>query len=408
MSPSSQESSLHSNVLRHPPFRAMEDLDLWQKYLGFQDTQAVNQFIRLCLKHRGAPCTMANHQMTEQSLGESFLQVDTDFFAGVREARASLVLEANQARHDLQKAKEAAQAAEEALQDVTTKHNSLLQHLNIRDNTELSDVVHQFRGLNDDIDGFSLEVAQILPQDRLERYPDCTRCHNPDGLRGLLNQPSHLLLFQSRAGVPMAAQQFLELFTASVVCWALCVNIFGSFYPLSPGDPEVSAQFETLEAVYDELRLQNQQMASAKWRIETYSSLIKLDSMRDGRVAAISAHIAASINPAITHLFGVEIIDLANHPRLVKLVTRALDLNHMIKAEVTHAGDVHAGYFPFNNIYDDSCMKVMDAKKGAPLPKRIVSTCGLGVCLTKAVGGGKEPEFTVLLKAVVSSEDIYG
>ncbi|KAG8735553.1 hypothetical protein FRC10_010410, partial [Ceratobasidium sp. 414] len=150
-----------------------------------------------------------------------------------------------------------------------------------------------------------------------------------------------------------------------------------------------------------------QQMASAKWRIETYSSLVKLDSMRDGCVADISAHIATIIGQATFHLFGGKINLLANRPRLVKLVTRALDLNHIIKAQVAHAGDIHVGHFNFNHEYDSSRMEVLDAREDDPLPKHIVSTCGLGVCLTKAVGGGKEPELTVLLKAVVSSKDIY-
>ncbi|KAG9086410.1 hypothetical protein FRC06_003100, partial [Ceratobasidium sp. 370] len=305
-------------------------------------------------------------------------------------------------------AEDAAQAAEKALHDITTQHNSLLQHLNIRDNTELRDVVHQFRGLNDDIDSFSLEVAQTIPNEDFERYPDCRNCCHPDELREWLGESSRpRLLLESRAGVPMATRQFLELHTASAICWTLCTHIFCPFYLLNPGDRKDSAQFKTLAAVYSDLRLQNQQMVCAKWRIETYSSLVKLDSMRDRRVTDISAHVAAIIDSATTHLFGGKIIHLANHPRLVKLVTRALNLNHVIKATVALAGDIHVGYFPLDHEYDDSRMEVLDAKAGDPPPKHIVSTCGVGVCLTKAVGGGKEPELAVLLRAVVSSEEVY-
>ncbi|KAG9073792.1 hypothetical protein FS749_014683 [Ceratobasidium sp. UAMH 11750] len=409
MSPSSQESSVRSNVLQHSHFRTMEDLDLWEERLAFKNTQPVNRFVRLFLKHRqGIAFTEVDQRLTKQSLNGCFRQVGTEFFAGVQEGRANLVGEVDRARHDFQKAADAAQAAEKSLHDITTKHNSLLQHLNIRDNTELSDIVHRFRGLNDEIDGVSLEVAQLIPNEYFERHPNCTTCINPSGLRRLLNQPGDpLLLLESRTGRPMMTRQFLELFIASAICWTLCVDIFWPFYPLSPGVPKASARFETLTAVYNDLRLQNQQIASAKWRIETYASLVKLDSMCDGRVADISAQIAAIINSATTHLFGVEIKHLATRPRLIKLVTRALGLNHTIKAEVAHAGDIWVEYFHFNQEYDDAHMKVLDAKKGDPLPKHIVSTCGLGVSLTKAVGGGKEPESTILLKAVVSSEEIY-
>ncbi|KAG8730709.1 hypothetical protein FRC10_002412 [Ceratobasidium sp. 414] len=405
MSSPSQESSLR----HHPLFRSMEDFDFWEQCLAVQDAQPVGQFILLFLKHRrGAPCTGADQLLTNRSLWESFNKIETDFLARVQEGRASLVGEANRARDDCQKAEDAAQAAQNALDGIMTQHNYLLQHLNIGDNTELSDVVHHFRSLNDEIDGFSMEVVQIIPGECFERYSDCTNCHNPGGLRQLLGQSNRpLLLLQSRTGVPMATRQFLELFSASTICSALCAEIFWPFYPLGLKDPNASVRLETLTAVYNNLRLQNQQMASAKWRIEAYSSLVKLDSMRDGRIADISAHIATIINQATFHLFGGKINLLANRARLVKLVTRALDLNHIIKAQVAHAGDIHAEHFHFNHEYDSSRMEVLDAKKDDPLPKHIVSTCGLGVCLKKAVGGGKEPELTVLLKAVVSSEDIY-
>ncbi|KAG8700593.1 hypothetical protein FRC08_004615 [Ceratobasidium sp. 394] len=409
MSTSSQESSSRSNMLDRPLFGATEDLNLWKECLAFQTIQPINQLVRLSLeRRRGPPYTGIDQPLTKDNLNACFRQVESSFFAGVQAARASLVGEMDRARQDCQKAEDAAQAAEKMLHDISSQHNTLLQRMNIRDNTEISDVVHQFRGLNDDIDGFSLEVAQIIPKECFERHPSCINCYNPDGLRRFLNQPgSPLLLLESRTGAPMMTRQFLELFTAAVICWILCAHIFQPFYPLSPSDTKGFASFDTFTAVYNELRLQHQQMASAKWRIETYSSLLKLDSMQDRRVADISAHAAAMINSASTHLFNVEITDLATRTRLVKLVSRAIRLNHTIKAEVAHAGDIHTRYIHYNDEYDGSWMEVLDAKKGDPVPKHIVSMYGLGVYLTKAVGGGKEPESTVLLKAVVSSEDIY-
>ncbi|KAG9075477.1 hypothetical protein FRC06_010070, partial [Ceratobasidium sp. 370] len=410
MSPHSQGPSSCLDTLQQRHFQVMEDLDLWKQYLAFQDARSFNQFVQLTVEHQGrASYAGPTHTISERTLGEAFRQVDVEYFTRLRDERAGLMREVDRAGRECQKARDAASVAEQTLADITLRHNSLLQHLNIRDNTELRDVVHQFRGLNDDIDSFSLEVAQIIPSDYFERYPDCANCHYPDGLRQSLSQFDRpLLLLESCTGMPMASRSFLELLTSSAICWGLTAYIFCPFYPLSPGDPKASAQLTLLEAVYKDLRLKDQQLACAKWRIETYSSLIKLDSMRDRRVADISTHVAAIINTAVFNLFGAEIDLLANRPRLVKLVTRALDLNHTIKAGVAYAGDIHTDYFSLNHEYDDSRMEVLDAKKGGPLPKYIVSTCGLGVYLTKAVGGGKEPESTVLLKSVVSSEDIYG
>ncbi|KAG9085841.1 hypothetical protein FRC06_003425 [Ceratobasidium sp. 370] len=409
MSPRSQGPSSCLDTLQQRHFQVMEDLDLWKRHLAFQDARSFNQCVQLTVEHQGrASYAGPTHTISKRTLEEAFHQVDVEYFTRLRDERAGLMREVDRAGRECQKARDAASVAEQTLADITLRHNSLLQHLNIRDNTELRDVVHQFRGLNDDIDSFSLEVAQIIPSDYFERYPDCTNCHYPDGLRQSLSQFNRPLLLESCTGMPMASRSFLELLAASAICWSLSAHIFWPFYPLSPRDPVASVRLETLAAVYKDLRLKDQQMACAKWRIETYSSLIKLDSMRDRHVADVSTHVAAIINIAVFNLFGDEIKLLANHPRLVKLVTRALDLNHTIKAEVAYAGDIHTGYFPPNHEYDDSRMEVLDAKKGGPLPKYIVSTCGLGVYLTKAVGGGKEPESTVLLKSVVSSEDIYG
>ncbi|KAG8789530.1 hypothetical protein FRC12_013420 [Ceratobasidium sp. 428] len=409
MSPTSQKSSFRRNTLQSSPFKEMEDSVLWNQHLAFSDSRPIGEFIDLALKHRqGSIYAGPTQALTGRTLVKSFCQVEVEHLSGLQEERVSLIQRVERAEAKCRKAEEAAQVAETALQTISAQHNSLLQHLNLRDNTELSDVVHQFRGLNEDIDGFSLELAGTMPDSHFEHYPDCARCHDPEALRkwfAVAHAPP--LLFESSSSVPMPTRQFLELFIASFICEILCNWVFRPFCPIIPGNQRASVQIETFALVYERLRLCNQQITAAKWRIETYSSLIKLDSTRGGHVTETSLYIARVIETAVHHLLGVKVQDLADHTRLTQLVKRAYELNHRIKAEVAYAGDIHADYFQYDHEYDDARMKVLDSKKGDPLPVRIVSTCGLGVYLTKAIGGGKAPELAVLLKAIVASEQVY-
>ncbi|KAG9119682.1 hypothetical protein FRC07_005169 [Ceratobasidium sp. 392] len=409
MSPTGQGSRSGDDAPHGLPFKAIEDSKTWQECLAVQD-QPLSQFARLALEHqRGTPYTGPSQKLTEETLEEAFHQVDIEFFSGLREERAGLISDLNRLRIEFKKAEDAAQAKENSLQALATQHNSLLQHLNVRDNTELSDLVHQFRSLNEDIDGLSLGIAQIIPDKHFEQHPDCAKCYNPPGLRQWLSGSERSLpsLLKSRTGVPMGTRQFLELLSASIICQSLCLHVFQPFYPTSPSNQKGFDQTKVFTSVYKDLRLHGQQIATAKWRIDAYSSLVKLDSARDKFVAETSSYIATYINTAVVHLFGVEIADLSGYFRLTQLVTRALELNHRIKAEVAHAGDIHVEYFYLDQEYDDLRMTVLDYKKGDRLPSHIVCTCGLGVSLTKAVGEGRMPESTVLLKAVVASEQVY-
>jgi hypothetical protein len=157
----------------------------------------------------------------------------------------------------------------------------------------------------------------------------------------------------------------------------------------------------------DQLLWLDPQMQSAKWRIDTYSSLTKIYLGRDELAARIGSHIVSSISAACAHIFGTQFKSSNIDIQLTQIAARALELNHKIKSEVVHLGDLHAEYFHYNHKYDAAIMTVLDADKGDSTPSRIVSTCGLGVRITKAVGGGKEPESSVVLKAVVASEQVY-
>ncbi|QRV91898.1 hypothetical protein RhiJN_19916 [Ceratobasidium sp. AG-Ba] len=399
-----------NSLLQLPHLARAEDFQLWSKSLAFQDIRPLDQLLKSCLaltpNSIHAP---PMNSLTQESLYEMFRQIDTAYTVDLRADRLRDIKQINQARQECQAAESQARSSEQAFHQLTVQYNTLLHSLNLRDNTELSELVHQFRSLNEDIDGFSLQLARAIPAEHYSRFPDTSKCQDLDSLMQLLGvSTDSSLVIKSRDRRPMPTRQSLELLVASALCFYLKTMVFGPFYPIDPLNHSENAQVEILEKVYADIQLNSSQMIAAKWRIETYRSLAKVSPISDEKRARMLSHIADLINNGVQHLVGVKFRDLlAEQSRLVKLVTRALELNHTIKAEVAHAGDIFVEYHHHNEVYDDSRMTVLDSSPGDPSPTHIISACGLGVGVAKAVDGGKEPEVTNLLKAIVASETIY-
>ena len=147
-------------------------------------------------------------------------------------------------------------------------------------------------------------------------------------------------------------------------------------------------------------------MQSAKWRIDTFTTLLDIDADKHGRAKSIAARCEKSMLAAFQGLFGNE-NKLVVGSKLEVIFKDAWELNCYIKAKVAHLGDFETEYFPYNHNYNDSYMQVLDAKRGDPTPSHILLTCGLGLKVTKAVGENKDPESKVVEKAVVVSCLVY-
>ncbi|KAG8725068.1 hypothetical protein FRC09_009034, partial [Ceratobasidium sp. 395] len=134
-------------------------------------------------------------------------------------------------------------------------------------------------------------------------------------------------------------------------------------------------------------------------RVDAYTALFGLDNSRDDYATTLGTSIASQINNIGLCLFGIK---PESTGLIFKLVERAMKLNHKLKAGGSR--DFHVEYASYNAAHNSSTMNILDHKVGDPEPTCIVSTCGLGVRLTKAVGGGKQPESAVILNALVADE----
>lgn len=147
-------------------------------------------------------------------------------------------------------------------------------------------------------------------------------------------------------------------------------------------------------------------MQSAKWRIDTFTALLDIDTEKHSRPKSMAARCEGKIATAFQGLFGKE-HQLVVGSKLETIFNNAWELNCYVKSKVAHLGDFETEYFSYDQEYVDSHMQVLDAKRGDPTPRRILLTCGLGLRVTKAVGENKDPTSKVVEKAMVVSPLVY-
>ncbi|KAG8688277.1 hypothetical protein FRC09_012989 [Ceratobasidium sp. 395] len=251
---------LLQDLANFPALRSMADFSIWDNHWTHPRPQIFGQLLGLALKspHAGAYVPPAE-PLKKEILDRTFLDVEMEFFAALQNERIGLFSDLQRVRGECQAANNETQAAKQELENITIQHNSLLQQLNLKDNTEISDIVKHFRGLNDEIDEFSLEIARTLDDELYKRYPNCDNCNDPAGLRKLVGSADKpLLLLQSSKGTSVETRQFLELYVGSVICRYLHTYVFDSFYPIIPRDSDAYTQCKAFTLVYHELRLRGQ------------------------------------------------------------------------------------------------------------------------------------------------------
>ncbi|KAF8597355.1 hypothetical protein BDV93DRAFT_610436 [Ceratobasidium sp. AG-I] len=389
-------------------FYSSSDVESWKEFLPPSECQNLSQLADLVIQRASKSCWKPSKgASTAAACSRIFQEYESICLADeqVETARAldDLELAKQEARHYAEKY----QTIKGTLQNTKARYESLLAQLNLRDNNEISGIVLEFEYLNDKIDSFSLDFTSQLPEDCISEFPDTQVCHDPARLRKILGRSTNpLLVLQSSEGVAVATGTFLQLFIGSVICETIHSSVFEPFYPYDQKDPEASAKLQVLTTVYKELRLRDPQMQSAKWRVDTVSALRNLDVEHASRARQIVQPIAAAIETVFLSFFGHEpTYDCT--AELEEIVNRALDLNFKLKTEVIHLGDFHTKFFQYDHPFDGSLMRVLEAQAGDPAPSHIISTCGLGVCCSKAVGEGRSPDISVVLKAIVADEELY-
>lgn len=155
------------------------------------------------------------------------------------------------------------------------------------------------------------------------------------------------------------------------------------------------------------------QAVAAKWRVDSFKSIYKPDTRN-----APSQHIDRitqeflqhRLSPLIINFFGRG-TEVAMGPRhyehLQRLVQTAWDWSTKLKGEVVMLGDFFLAAYPPSSSFDPICMNEFEPNTRQPPVSSILGTLGLGLISSRAVGGGRPPETTVVYKALVATSNLY-
>lgn len=93
--------------------------------------------------------------------------------------------------------------------------------------------------------------------------------------------------------------------------------------------------------------------------------------------------------------------------RLQRLVQTAWDWNSTLKGEVIMLGDFYQTAYVPSSRFDPTLMNEFEPNSRKPPVETILGTLGLGLISLRAVGGGRQPETTVVCKALVATNSLY-
>ncbi|KAF8593416.1 hypothetical protein BDV93DRAFT_566575 [Ceratobasidium sp. AG-I] len=382
-------------------FRAATDFSSWSRCLPPSNCKSLSDLLAIDAKTAHCNWKAPQDELTAITYDHLVHRYIQDLLVAERSKRQEYHTELqNVQNHAHCKIEEAKQK----LEDANLRYNLLLRQVNIGDNTEGSGIVQQFQALNNMIDELSIDMGQQVPDALLEQFPNTSSCYQNTRSHESFPSSRHgeLLVALAGAGASMDIQEFLGLLLGSIICEYLSAQVFEPFYPLE----EEETGSGMLDMVYKHLRKRTPQMQSAKWRIDTFTTLLDMDNRKHGRAKIIAARCEKAMIAAFQGLFGYrQKLDVGS--KLEALFQDAWELNCLIKTKVAHLGDYETEYFPCKFEYHGSHMKVLDAEPGDQPPGRILLTCGLGLKTTKAVGENKDLESTVVEKATVVSPDVY-
>jgi hypothetical protein len=156
------------------------------------------------------------------------------------------------------------------------------------------------------------------------------------------------------------------------------------------------------------------QAIAAKWRAISFKNIYNPAQPDEAarRIASITeGFFREGLSPLVTYFFGqVESMAMTHQDfdRLDGLIQMAWDWNSMLKGEVIMLGDFsQVSYTPLSR-FDSMSMSEFEPDAKRSPPESILGTLALGLISSRAVGGGRSPEMTVVYKAVVATKSLYG
>ncbi|KAJ1303492.1 hypothetical protein OPQ81_011678 [Rhizoctonia solani] len=278
------------------------------------------------------------------------------------------------------------------------EYASLRTHMQLEENTEQADITTALADINRLIEEFGHGLSEHIEK------------HMKENSSGKTFQPQDLLSLLGpigSEGVSRVKQDAYALFEYSVqatVCDLLCTHLFRPFHP-SIADDEKRDAFIT--RLYEQVAYQGPQSVAGRWRKDAFNSISR-DQSSGSQHTPDDNRMHRIITGALSKLLG-KVVEIGAHEvlgkhdrELLKVISKAEDLNRLLKGGVAMLGDFEPTVFPFGEKFQPDYMSEVNSKsKKAKHPETILATTELGLVKIYAVGGGRKPERTVLRKAAV-------
>ncbi|QRV92572.1 hypothetical protein RhiJN_20590 [Ceratobasidium sp. AG-Ba] len=316
----------------------------------------------------------------------------------------------------LAKSQEETLCFRQQLQQTQSEYASLRSQLQLQENTEQSDIVRGLKDLNRDIDDVGRLISEYLSDNYLQkvfdRDPKDLTALNARQLAKLKSLLDHVegrsSLVQTSDGAGMPAEDFLDYAIRVLLCKCLYKRIFVPFHPAIE-----SSQNDLMDSIYSDIRHREPQAVSARWRVDCFKSVYKPaspDAVPQVVDLLVQEFGEKSLKPVLTYFFGAhtELQLQGQHlDRLTRLFRTAWDWNWMLKAGVIMLGDFLPTFYVPTSRFDQNLMEEFEPNPRGPQFGTILGTIGLGLISSRAIGGGKAPEETVVLKATVATRGLY-
>ncbi|KAG8742802.1 hypothetical protein FRC11_014134 [Ceratobasidium sp. 423] len=297
----------------------------------------------------------------------------------------------------------------------TLQEYSLLQsQLELQENLGQNAIFQELRDLNRRIEDIGRSFSEYLT----DKYVLATFGKDPSETTALdarnLSELKLLLghaddkpsLIMSTRGEGMDVESFLDFSIRGLICSLLFSRIFWPFHPSIP-----IVQSKLLHGVHKDIREQEPQAVAGKWRSSTFKSIYippNADATESMLGEIRTEFLSTRLNPLIIHLFGEIDNPLEEHhlDHLRELIKVAWDWNAKLKGDVITLGDFRMP--AYKGHFHPEYMEEFEPDATKPQAQYVLGTLGLALISQQAVGGGQPPEETVVCKALVATENLYG
>ncbi|CAE6433836.1 unnamed protein product [Rhizoctonia solani] len=275
---------------------------------------------------------------------------------------------------------------------------SIRKHLQVDDLCEPWEINKKFGEIVRKVEDISRDMGEALGS-----LPPTAKPTTVDLLKLISTTPETQSMVAATPTVDLEAEDFIDFGCRALINKALFDSILGSsiFHPgLKPDENNSFCD------MYHRIRKQESQVLSGRWRISTLK--LYANSPYSPKEDALR------LCQNVLYPFCGTVVDLAScgnliqsmMPRFEELFELALKWNHLAKNSVVML-DFHPRYHPPGSVYDSQYTILEGRRPKPPSSKAILLTSKLGLWSSNAVGGGKEPEYTIQTKATMLAAEYF-